>query len=386
MTPVETHREQQAAGDIASALESLVERSGPRSYRLREVAVVLGTFALVMALFDADALVTWARRMEVGPAQTAWLWALTPLRTADEALGFTTPRRALVAAADRLGHAMGAGEDPLFAQAWRADPQDAPPEPPPPALADVEAALALDDIAEPAPGVPVLEPSPEPAAEMAMAPGAAPRTVLLIGDSLMAGSLGSAVTRALSTDPRYRVVEAAQTATGLSRPDVFDWGQVVPLLLEREHPRFIVCSFGANDAVPMREGARTLDFWEPRWRAAYRARVVRMMAALAGSDARVLWLGLPPMRDKHFAERTKGLNRLFASAARSVPRVEYLEVNMLLSDSGGDFATFATDSSGHYTRLRMDDGVHYSPGGARLVSRWIVDWLRERTRMAQVTK
>ena len=348
--------------------------------------MLLGTFALVMALFDADALVTWARRMEVGPVQSAWLSALTPLRNADDALGFTAPRRALVATADRLGRALGAGEDPIFAQAWRAEPEAAAVEPVLPAAAEAEAALALEDPAEPAPAVPVLHPAPESAVEVAAPAGSRPATVLLVGDSLMAGSLGSAVTRALSSDARYRVVEAAQSATGLSRPDVFDWGKVVPPLLEREHPRFIVCSFGANDAVPIREGERTLDFWEPRWRAAYRARVARMMTALAGTDARVLWLGLPPMREKHFAERTKGLNRIFASAARSVPRVEYLEVNMLLSDSGGDFATFSTDSSGHYTRLRMDDGVHYSPGGARLVSRWIVDWLRERTRMAGAPK
>ncbi len=359
----------QSAGDIASALHDYTVTLGgqqtsaeARQYRVTEVAWVLGVFALVMGLLDADGLVSWARRMDAGRAQGGWLRVLTPLQTVDGALGLTAPRRALEFSADRLARLLGESEDPLFVEAWRSP---SAPLRPAPMLAEPAAAPAAPVIAN--------------AADAPARPTGA--TVLLVGDSLLAGSLSSAISRTLATDSRFRVVQALQSATGLSRADVFDWMTVAPALVEREQPRFVVCSFGANDAVAIEQGGALLDFGETEWRAAYRARVRQMMLTLAGKGTAVLWLGLPPMRDKRLNERTAALNRLFAATARTVPGVEYLELKMLVSGADGDFATFGTDSSGRFIRMRLDDGVHYSPAGARLVSRWIVDWLRERYRV-----
>lgn len=359
----------QSAGDIASALHDYTvtlggqqTRAEARPYRVTEVAWVLGVFALVMGLLDADGLVSWARRMDAGRAQAGWLRVLTPLQTFDSALGLTAPRRALQLSADRLARRLGESEDPLFVEAWRA-----PSTPPGPAPMPTEPAVA--------PAAPVIA----QAADAPARPTGA--TVLLVGDSLLAGSLSSAIGRTLATDSRFRVVQALQSATGLSRADVFDWMTVAPALVEREQPRFVVCSFGANDAVAIEQNGALLDFGESEWRAAYRTRVRQMMLTLASKGTAVLWLGLPPMRDKRLNERAAALNRLFAATARGVPGVEYLELNMLVSGADGDFATFGTDASGRFIRMRLDDGVHYSPAGARLVSRWVVDWLRERYRV-----
>ncbi len=329
-----------------------------RSYRLSEVSVLLGAFVLTLLLLDADGLVTWVRRMDVGRVQGVCLEVFTSLRTFDSALGLGAPRAGVFTAADAMGRVLGVSEDPLFVQAWRAEPKPN---------------------TEPSPSEAQVEP-PRDASEVGAKVSGQPLTVLLVGDSLVAGSMGSAIVRALSTDARFRVVHAVQSATGLSRPEVFDWLKVVPALMEREHPDFVVCSIGANDAVSIRHGDQLLDFGEPAWRSEYRARVLQMMRGLAGSETRVLWLGLPPMRDKRFTARTRLLNRLFSAAAPSVKRVEFLEVDMLVASSDGDFATFTTDATGHFVRLRLDDGVHYSPLGARAVSRWVVDWLRERAR------
>ena len=113
-------------------------------------------------------------------------------------------------------------------------------------------------------------------------------------------------------------------------------------------------------------------------RRVYLKRVVSLMRALAAQGSRVLWLGLPPMRDGRLQRRAKVLNRVFAEAADQVPRVEYLEVGMLLSGPDGDFATFGKQGDARRVRLRLDDGVHYSSAGARAIARWVVDWARER--------
>ncbi len=364
------------AGDIASALHGYTSTQagkqhepGGRPYRVTQVALVLGTFALTLGLLDAEGLVSWARRMDAGRAQAVWLHVFTPLQTFDAAFGLTAPRRALLGSADRLAQVLGESEDPLFVEAWRSP--SAPSPTPPPELSELEPET-----------VPVPVPPPS-AGNPARSTG--PATVLLVGDSLLAGSLTSAIVRRLTTDSRFRVVQALQSATGLSRADVFDWMSVAPALVDREKPSFVVCSFGANDAVAIGQGDALLDFGENEWRAAYRARVRQMMITLAGKGAQVLWLGLPPMRDRRFNERTASLNRLFAAAARTVAGVEYLELKMLVSNPDGDFSTFGNDSSGRFIRMRLDDGVHYAPAGARLVSRWVVDWLRERSRAASGT-
>ncbi len=292
---------------------------------------------------------------------------LGPLHQALDKGGLTVPRRLAVAAGDRLAEALGAGDDPLLAQGW----QDGPP---------------LGDVTEDDPPLqPELDAPPEPVAapEQAVSvphPGGGQITVLLIGDSLIGGSLATAIVRGSDRGPPLRIVRAIQHGTGLSRPDLFDWLKVIPPLLERERPQFIVCSLGANDTQSLHDGERSLNLGDPRWREVYRERVVAMMQLLVGEQTRVLWLGLPAMRDRHFSERTRALNRVFAQAARSVPRVEFLDLNMLVSGPDGNFASFVTTTDGRFTRVRLDDGVHYSPAGARAIARWVLDWVHERIR------
>ena len=204
--------------------------------------------------------------------------------------------------------------------------------------------------------------------------------VRMTGDSMIAGSLATSLTRALASDPRLHVVHAFQTATGLSRPDVYDWMKVLPPLLEREHPRLVVCSLGANDVSRIDDGDRALEFGEAGWRSAYAARVVELMRALTGSGAQVLWLGLPPMRAGKFSAHTQVLNGIFAESAKKVPGVEFLELRMLVSDSAGEYATFVRAPDGRLVRFRLDDGIHYAPAAARSITRWVVDWLYERYR------
>lgn len=337
-----------------------------RAYRPRQVAVLLGVWAAVLLTFDSEGLMTWVQRMELGPVQTGWRAALGPLNTVLIQSGLTSPRRWLVGAGDRLGRALGAGEDPLLAEGWSTQES-----------ADVPIVSDEPIEAAPVPLVPI-----EPSAQLAplTRAGPAPVGVLLVGDSMIAGSLGASISRGLGRDHRLRVVQAFQTATGLSRPDVYDWMKVLPALIEREHPRLIVCSLGANDSTAIRDSDRQLEFGEAGWRAAYSARVVEMMRRSTSGGAQVLWLGLPPMRSGKFSAHAQYLNAIFAQSARKVPGVEFLELRMLVSDDAGEYATFVRGPNGALVRFRLDDGVHYSPAGARAIARWVVDWIYERYR------
>ena len=351
--------------DIAEALlrYSAAESPSPTpGYSSRQVAQVLFVAALVLAAFESEGLVRWAQRMDVGRVQGLWLKVLVPAHAALDEVGATWPRRRVSSAGVHWSQALGARRDEVLSQGWSPTPED---------LETLEAEVEFAPLPE-APGRD--EASPRRSLN---------RTVLLLGDSLMAGALSSALSSSLTRNLNYSVVVSSQVATGLGRPDVFDWLQVVPSLLEREAPTLVICSLGANDTTDLRQGQRRLNFGESAWHRLYRYMVESLMRALVSRGARVLWLGLPPMRSERFASRVLVLNEVFADVAQRVDGVDFLDLDMLVSGPDRQYATFGRDGDGVLTRMRLDDGVHYAPAGARRISRWVVDWARESVRAAQ---
>lgn len=362
MTPSLRTPEQRGADDIAAALSGLVAPR-PGQLDVASTAFVLLVAALVAVVLDSEGLVGWARRLEVGPARHAALAMLEPLHEGLERLGATAPRRWASGGREGLERLVGTA-DPVLARGWvttAPEPVVAPPVPAPP------------------------EPRAAPIAEVSPPPAPAPQPtrpsggVLLLGDSMMAGSLGSTLERTLSRTG-HQVTRAAQLGTGLARPDLYDWSRVVPALLERDRPRFIIVSLGANDATTLREGDDDIEYGDARWREVYVARVEAMMRTLTAGKARVLWLSLPPMRERRLSGRAASLNGLFAASARKVSRVEVLELDVLVGDRERQYATFVQGKDGRLLRYRLDDGVHLAPAGAQAVARWVGDWLRERSR------
>ncbi len=354
----------QPSDGIAAALESYAEAPRPvaRAFSVRDTAIVLGVACVFAVLFDSEGLLGWARRLEVGRTQAVLVHALTPMHEALSGLRIDLPRQWASRGREQLARRVGGEGDPLLAKGWV-----------PPIARVVAPVMILSATLPPE----ETEPEPQPMTPVVEAtPG---EGVLLIGDSMIGGSLGAMLERTLAMSSGLHVTRAAQLGTGLARPDLYDWMKVVPPLVERERPRFVVVSIGANDATNLLEGDEQIDYGTARWRQVYSARVEAMMRALAGDHTRVLWLTLPPMRDRRLSARTSYLNGVFAQCARKVPRVEFLEVDLLIGDPQRQFATFVQAPDGRLLRYRLDDGVHLAPAGSRAVAVWVRDWLRERS-------
>lgn len=363
--------------NLSSALQQLVEhqyaeptKQAVSGYGPRPAAVALTVFLAVSVLLQSEALVEWTRQWEPSARQAVAQGITSGLNQLTSAVGLVWPRRLIDSASSAAAEAVGLkstddwGRVEAFAGAEAVGTEAEP-------LAD-----PLDDI-----DLPPL-PAPE-SSESEPTAGPPPSndslgTVLLAGDSLIAGGLATALSRTLARRGDLRAVHAFRIGSGLSHPELFDWAAEVPPLIAREDPRLVICSLGANDAVAIRDGDKVLRFGDPEWKREYQRRVIALMRALSGQGARVLWLGLPPMRDQRFSRRAEVLNRLFSEAADRVPRVEYLEVGMLLSGPDQQYATFGKRSDGQRAKLRLDDGIHYSPAGARAIARWVMDWVRER--------
>lgn len=351
----------------------------PRVYRLRDAAWLLASFALTLLLLDADGLHAWVTRMDVGPAQDLWASAVEPWRQLASRAGLTAPRRLAIRTADQLA-ARWAGDgaaEALLARGWTPDAGRAPAAaatiPAPPAASPASPEPDSPARASPAPAAPgPAATAGVPAGPLALAP------VMLMGDSLMV-TMAPAVTRALLDDPPVPVLEAYRSATGLSRPDVYDWPAVAASFLETHHPHLVICSFGGNDAQDVRApDGEVLRFGTEAWDALYAERIRAIMTMLRGSGAEVLWLGVPPMRGHAFDDRMQHLNGLFAQEAAAAGGITFEQTGPLVGGKDGRFAEFLRNPRGKLVRVRTPDGIHYTEEGGQRVARRVRSWVDER--------
>lgn len=342
------------------------ERPVARHYAFGEVAIVLIAFAVVGLVLDSGGLLTWANRLDVGRAQALWLRVLVPVDDALARAHLTAPREELVALSDRLSARWAkpvedspqlAGDDqPTASPTPLAAPVDGPLGPLRVARGDVvRVGDALDGPAEPG-----------------------QISILLVGDSMMQIGIAPGIAAAFANDPRVRVVRETHVGTGLSRPDVFDWPAELARVLAREKPRYVVASFGGNDAQDMRLDGKAIHFGTSAWDASYVDRVHAFLDELTQGGAQVLWIGLPPMRASDFNERVQKLNDLTLAAAKGEPRVHFLDATALVTGPDRAYSTYLPAPGGGLVQVRQEDGIHLSSAGGERVAANAVAWIKAR--------
>jgi len=203
------------------------------------------------------------------------------------------------------------------------------------------------------------------------------------GDSL-AIAAGEAVYRAaVATGAVVPVARVdGRLATGLERPDVFNWFTYIRDALVRLEPQAVVVSFGANDdhdymtGVP--PGVAIGPFGSSTWIDEYRRRVGGLMDEITAQGRFLVWLGAPIVRDAAESSRFELLNTIYRSEAEKRPgRVAFVDTYTLLEDSHGRYADFLPDASGTLVRVRALDGIHYAGAGGDLIARQVLGRLEQ---------
>lgn len=338
---------------------------------LRATAQMLASFYIVASLLGAAGLAQWAGRAEEGSAQRALEPPLDGWARLCTAIGATGLDRSLLAwtaarvadvAADSAGDDVAAGQlAGLLAAAEQVAEHESPVSPLP-APAQPRLAAAMPAAQGPAPVA-------------VQAPEASTRTVLLTGDSLMAVGLAQGIAQVLRDDPAFALVRGYRSATGLSRPDYFDWPGALKSYVRKYRPDVVLVAMGGNDAQGFRSEGKVLHFATPAWDKAYRDRVAEFLRIARSSGAKVLWIGAPTMRTAAFTTSMGRLNRLVREAMVDVGGCEYLDPTPFITASG-QFAAYLPDGRGRQTKVRTDDGVHMTNQGAVRVATGVANWLR----------
>ncbi len=231
-------------------------------------------------------------------------------------------------------------------------------------------------------GIAVPEPSPDttparPPAREKFTP-ARPLRIWVAGDSLVVVP-GQSILRAIGDRRAIEPVDDVdgRIASGLERPDVFNWFERVSEVMEKEKPRAVVLMFGGNDdhgfMTGLPEGQEIGAFGSTSWADEYRRRVAGVMDTVIRSGAYLVWIGLPITDDREQTIRFDAINAVVQSqAAKRSGRVSYLDTYFFFAGSDGGYAQYVESESGRLVKMRADDGVHFERAAGDLIARKIL--------------
>ena len=193
--------------------------------------------------------------------------------------------------------------------------------------------------------------------------------VLVVGDSI-AGGFGTGLARVLGATGVARVTVDGRAATGLARPDYFDWAAELADDVARYSPDVVVTMFGGNDAQSFLDHGSAVSFGSPAWLTAYRQRVDAIIAAaIDAGPAQLVWVGMPVMAPAGLSARMRVLDRLYAEEVANIEvakvgRALFVDSWPLFTDSRGGYSAYLPDAAGRLELMRQTDGVHLSTAGA----------------------
>lgn len=196
--------------------------------------------------------------------------------------------------------------------------------------------------------------------------------VLLVGDSIMRQSgppLGDHI-------EGFDVVNAGVNSSGLLNPQVYDWVDALPPLLQVHRPEATVVLFIGNYAPPG-------DWWQdddgqpvapatPAFFAEWAEQADEIVRHLQEAGSEIYWVLPPPVSPAEGAEIVDGLRRVYRDLAERHPDVTLIDASPALSDDGS--FTFTVRGRGdEVVQVRAADGVHLTPAGARRLATAITD-------------
>ncbi|WP_238480127.1 DUF459 domain-containing protein [Eikenella glucosivorans] len=196
--------------------------------------------------------------------------------------------------------------------------------------------------------------------------------VFFAGDSMMEG-VAPHVQRWLSSEYGIDSVNLSRQSTGLSYPSFFDWPATIEKTLREDQKiRLLVVFLGPNDPWDFpnpQPGTRGyLKFQSPEWEQEYRQRIERIVSAAKAANVRLIWMGVPAMKNRRLNEQMRYLDTLFASelAGQSI----WLPTDKIMGGEDGQYRD-SISVNGQTVRLRSKDGIHFTIKGQQFLAEQI---------------
>jgi uncharacterized protein len=203
------------------------------------------------------------------------------------------------------------------------------------------------------------------------------------GDSLVI-TPGYAVVRAAGASPAIESVGGVdgRVATGLTRPDVFNWFEEIRRQMKELRPRAVVLGFGGNDdkayMTGLPDGVSIDAFGGSVWRREYGRRVGGLMDMINRAGALVVWIGLPQTQSAEQTQRFDVVNAVVQREAREREgRAVFVDTYTMFAGDDGGYAEYLPNAAGNLVKVRAADGVHFEREGGDIIAREVLKALNK---------
>lgn len=189
------------------------------------------------------------------------------------------------------------------------------------------------------------------------------------GDSLVQG--WGAVVQRLSVASRLVDAPAvdSRAATGLARPDSFDWPARLVQQMATTRPQVVVVGFGGNDGQGLVVGGKPFQPGAPEWAAEYGRRVGETMDYLTRDGRKLIWVGTPMPENLNDFAHQEIINQIFRSEVARRPLVTLVDTWVIFESPEHAYAAYMVDDDGVAKLMRQGDGFHLSVAGAERLGR-----------------
>jgi hypothetical protein len=190
--------------------------------------------------------------------------------------------------------------------------------------------------------------------------------VVAMGDSMMR-TVARVIRREMSKSD-ISVESSVTIGSGLARLDLFDWHFEAQNAMKEHTPKTVIVMMGANDNQPMRTDAGVLPFKTPGWEIEYGRRTGQFMdLMLEGGAERVIWLGLPCMREADLSQSVAWMQEIVQKQADARDKVTFFPTKPLFCQDG-TYSSYIKQGNGMPLEVRAPDGIHLSRSGAEYLA------------------
>jgi hypothetical protein len=201
----------------------------------------------------------------------------------------------------------------------------------------------------------------------------APLRLWVGGDSLAAGPSWAVFVAAQATGVVKPLAEY-QVGTGLVRNEFWDWPKHMDAVVRARNPQISVFMVGANDDQGIEVNGTSYLPPAQEWVDEYGRRVAALMTTLTAGGRRLIWIGMPPMRDPEYSSSMGLVDQVFQEEAGKHRRVTYVDAWAMFSSPGapGTYAQYVPNEQGVATNMRLDDGIRLNVEGSQFLSRAVM--------------
>ncbi|MCX4241548.1 SGNH/GDSL hydrolase family protein [Paraliomyxa miuraensis] len=204
--------------------------------------------------------------------------------------------------------------------------------------------------------------------------------VLIVGGSAMVGALGKELSDGLQA-AGHVTERKSKSASGLARPDFYDWPKVAAEAHAEFRPHATIVMFGGNDGqglrMPPESDVEWIRWTNEAWSEEYGRRVDAFADAVMPDGEQLFWMGMPAMRQSKLDLRMQRMNAIFEERMAARANGWFIETRSALSDDRGNYVD-EMKVDGRLVRVRSPDGIHYSRSGAKVLARHVVPQVVER--------